>query len=68
MNFGIIKRAIEGIKAHGTSAGTWNKEFTKSRNQEKPVAPKDGKYNMCYFDKEFDTKEKKAYKIFNHFQ
>lgn len=59
MDLGVIKRAIEEIKAHGTSAGTWDKEFNKSLNPEKLIAPKDGKYNMCYFDKGFDTKEKK---------
>jgi len=59
MDLGVIKRAIEEIKAHGTSAGTWDKELVNSLNKEKLVAQKDGKCNMCYFDKGYDTKEKK---------
>lgn len=35
IDLSVIKRAIEEIKAHGTSAKTWDKELTKSINQEK---------------------------------
>lgn len=59
MDIGVIKRAIEEIKTNGTSTKTWDKELTRSINQEKLVAPKDGKYNMCYFDKGFDTENNK---------
>ena len=59
MDTRVIDRAINELEKYGNLNNFWDKDFSNSLNQEKLVATKDGKMNMCYFDKGFDNKEKK---------